>query len=63
MVLPSAALALFSNLPRKVFPEDEVPAWLDIRGGESKELFLALFLMLYVASIWVRLRERETAVA
>lgn len=56
VVLPSAALALLSNLPRKVFPEGEVPAWLDIRGGESKECFLALFLMLYVASMWVRLK-------
>jgi len=63
VVLPSCALAVLSNLPRKLFPDDEVPRLLDIRGGESKELFLALFLMLYVASIWTRLRRQESRVS
>ena len=59
--LPSSVLALVSNLPRKVAAafESEVPAFLDIQGGESKECFLALFLLLYLVSIRLRLRAAE----
>lgn len=62
--LPASVLALVSSLPRKIARAvgGEVPYVLDIQGGESKECFLAFFLMLYLLSILVRLRRlaRET---
>jgi hypothetical protein len=56
--LPASILALVSSLPAKVARAvgGEVPELLDIRGGESKECFLAFFLMLYLVSLRVRLR-------
>lgn len=44
--LPSAALALVASKLVKL-TSDAAP-WLDIRGGESKELMLALLLALYL---------------
>ncbi len=57
VVLPSAVLALVSSLPKKIakLSGGEVPHLLDIQGGESKELFLAAFLMLFALSVRVRL--------
>ena len=33
-----------------------MPAFLDVRGGENKECFLALFLLLYLLSLLLRMR-------
>jgi len=48
--IPTALLALVVNLPKK-FTGDQVPRWLDFSGGETKELALALFLMLYLTTL------------
>jgi len=50
VALPSGLLAQVANLPKHVAAAlgGELPAGLDVRGGESKECFLALFLMLYL---------------
>ena len=55
--VPACLLAVVSNVPRKLerIFGGTLPRVLDIRGGESKELFLALSLFLYMASIWARL--------
>lgn len=50
---PSALLALIVSLPEKIIEarEKEVPHWLDIAPGESKELYLAMFLMIYLLAM------------
>ncbi len=50
--VPAAVLAVAVTLPSKLV--DELPAALDIKAGETKEMCLALFLMLYLV---VMLRE------
>lgn len=52
--LPAALLALVVSLPEKL--ADEPPAPLDIDGGETKEMYLALFLMVYSLALLRRLR-------
>jgi len=56
--LPSALLAVTLSLPGKAVEAagGELPPVLDVRAGELKECFLALFLMLYLGSLLVRLR-------
>lgn len=55
--LPSAALALVASKLVK-FTSDLAP-WLDIRGGESKELLLACLLALYLCERARQLRPPE----
>ncbi len=48
--LPTALVALLVNLPKKL-TGDHVPRAIDISGGETKEMALALFLMLYLTTL------------
>ncbi|MFT5291328.1 MAG: hypothetical protein ACI8QS_003517 [Planctomycetota bacterium] len=50
VALPAAVGALTISLPRKLMDTSDIP-WLDIQTGESKEAFLALFLMLYAVTV------------
>ena len=53
--LPVALLSVFVSLFEKVYKLfGEVPSALDIRSGETKELLLAMFMMIYVLSFWCR---------
>ncbi len=56
--LPSALLALLVSWHEKVYEffDINIPIMLDIRAGETKECLLALFMMMYVLSIWYRNR-------
>jgi hypothetical protein len=49
-------LANLIHLPEKLFKASNlpVPVFLDIGAGESKECFLAAFLMLYLVSLAMR---------
>lgn len=60
---PAAVLATIANLPKKVaaWSGSELPRWLTSGGGERKECFLALFLMLYLASLWARMGREQPA--
>ena len=46
------------TLPEKIAKAlaDDVPAWLDISAGETKELCLGLFLMIYLRCLYVSLK-------
>ena len=56
--LPAALFSLLVSWHEKIYRVlgVEVPAVLDVRAGEVKESLLALFIMLYVVSIWYRNR-------
>jgi hypothetical protein len=56
---PACVLALLSTVPKKVVEIAglELTSPFIMRAGETKECFLALFLMLYLYSIFVRLRQ------
>ena len=58
--LPSALLALLANLPKKL-TGDHIPRAIDFSGGETKEMALALFLMLYLTTLRRELQERSRA--
>jgi hypothetical protein len=51
--LPSALLAVTITLPGKLFEaaRGEIPPAIDISAGETKELCLALFLMIYLTCL------------
>jgi len=58
--LPTCALAVLITQPKhilKALDKEVSPLW---KMGETKEYFLALFLMLYFASIYRRLRAVES---
>ncbi|MFO1352797.1 MAG: hypothetical protein U1F68_19820 [Gammaproteobacteria bacterium] len=61
--LPASVLALAVTLVPKgiVALFGHVPTVMDIKDGESKECLLALFMMCYLASLWVRLRAWRAA--
>jgi hypothetical protein len=48
------------SLPEKIAEavtgENEPPAWLDFSAGETKELCLGLFLMIYLLAMLLDLR-------
>ena len=54
--VPAALFSLLVSWHEKIYRimEIEIPFVLDVRAGEVKECFLALFIMLYVVSIWRR---------
>jgi len=56
--LPAALLSLFVSFHEKIYKlvGTTVPEVLDIRSGETKELLLAAFMMIYVLSFWYRNR-------
>ncbi len=57
--LPVALFSLLVSWHEKIYESlnIEIPAVLDIRSGEVKESLLALFIMIYVLSIWYRNRK------
>lgn len=54
--LPAALLSLLVSWHEKIYEALDVaiPVVLDIRAGETKECLLALFMMMYVLSVWYR---------
>ena len=58
--LPSALLALLANLPKKL-TGDHIPRAIDFSGGETKEMALALFLMLYLTTLRRELQHRSAS--
>ena len=56
--LPTAVLATVIGLPRRIaeVTGGELPQLLDYAGGEFKEYFFGLFLMLYLLSLWSRVQ-------
>lgn len=56
--LPVAIFSLLVSWHEKIYESlnIEIPAVLDIRAGEVKESLLALFILIYVLSIWYRNR-------
>ena len=54
--IPAAFFSLLVSWHEKVYRalEIEIPVVLDVRAGEVKESLLALFIMLYMASVWYR---------
>ncbi len=61
--LPAALAALTVSLPKKVAEAagSRESYYLDISPGETKEFCLAVFLLVYVASLWLALRARAPA--
>lgn len=56
--VPSAFIAVFVTIPKKVFDED-LPDALVIGPGETKEFGIALFLLLYLVDLFRDLRSRD----
>jgi len=55
--VPSAALAIAVRVPERLKSALNIEALpLEIRYSESQEYYFALFLAMYLASIWMRLR-------
>ena len=56
--MPAAFFSLLVSWHEKMYEilNVEIPILLDVRAGEVKECLLALFIMLYIASIWYRSR-------
>ncbi|MCY4420058.1 MAG: hypothetical protein OXC42_02220 [Gammaproteobacteria bacterium] len=56
--VPAAFLSLLVSWHEKAykFVDVEIPVILDVRAGEVKESLLALFIMIYIVSIWYRSR-------
>lgn len=54
--LPAALLSALVSLHEKLYKAFgvDVPSMVDIRAGETKEFLLAMFMMIYVLSLWCR---------
>lgn len=59
--IPTCLLAVLVSLHEKVYKlfDTTVPNILDIRAGETKECLLAMFLFMYIASFYKRLRQLD----
>ncbi len=57
--IPTCLLAVLVSLHEKVYKlfDTTVPNILDIRAGETKECLLAMFLFMYIASFYKRLKQ------
>jgi len=57
--IPTCLLAVLVSLHEKVYKlfDTTVPHLLDIRAGETKECLLAMFLFMYIASFYKRLKQ------
>tara|TARA_B110000238_G_C16136363_1_gene443910 strand:- start:1372 stop:2070 length:699 start_codon:yes stop_codon:yes gene_type:complete len=57
--IPTCLLAVFVSLHEKAYKlfDTTVPHILDIRAGETKECLLAMFLFMYIASFYKRLKQ------
>lgn len=56
--VPAGLIASLSTIPQKISKAvvGGVPWPLDITAGEVKELMIAVFLLVYIVSIWARVR-------
>lgn len=59
--IPAALFSVLVSWHEKIYKilDIEIPVVLDVRAGEVKESFLALFIMIYVVSIWYRSRSHS----
>jgi hypothetical protein len=57
--IPTCLLAILVSLHEKIYKlfDTIVPHVLDIRAGETKECLLAMFLFMYIASFYKRLKQ------
>ena len=57
--IPTCLLAILVSLHEKAYElfDTTVPNLLDIRAGETKECLLAIFLFMYIASFYKRLKQ------
>ncbi|MEM8843832.1 MAG: hypothetical protein AAGB35_02205 [Pseudomonadota bacterium] len=57
--IPTCLLAILVSLHEKIYKlfDTTVPYVLDIRAGETKECLLAIFLFMYIASFYKRLKQ------
>ena len=57
--IPTCLLAVFVSLHEKAYKlfDTTVPHILDIRAGETKECLLAMFLFMYIASFYKRIKQ------
>ena len=57
--IPAAFFSILVSWHEKVYQilDVEIPVVVDVRAGEVKESLLALFIMVYVMSIWYRSRK------
>ena len=57
--IPTCLLAIFVSLHEKAYKlfDTTVPHILDIRAGETKECLLAMFLFMYIASFYKRIKQ------
>ena len=57
--IPTCLLAVLVSLHEKAYKlfDTTVPHILDIRAGETKECLLAMFLFMYIASFYKRLKQ------
>ncbi len=61
VMLPTGILVIVSKLPERyldIFDVKEIA--LRIRYSEAQEYYFALFLLLYLASIWLRLKQLDS---
>ncbi len=56
--LPAALFSMLVSWHEKLYEliGTDIPQVLDIRAGETKEMFLAMFMMVYALSVWNRNR-------
>lgn len=56
--VPAALIAPFASMPQRALEAFDLPVpwWMDITPSEVKELMIAAFLLIYIYSIWVRLK-------
>ena len=61
IVLPTALLAILVKLPERLKDWFDIPFVppLDIRHSETQEFYFALFLSLYLCSVYARLRRHQ----
>lgn len=57
--IPACVAAIFVSLHEKLYKlfDTTVPYLLDIRAGETKECLLAMFLFMYLASFYKRIKQ------
>ena len=58
--VPAALIAPLASIPEKIMEKSigGVPWPLDIEAGEVKELMIAVFLLVYIVSIWLEFDRR-----
>jgi len=59
--VPAGLIAPLSSIPQKICESiaGDVVWPMDINAGEVKELMIAVFLFVYIVTVWIRLRNRN----